>query len=188
MTSPDEGIRAQVRNIEQTSGTPIASWLERIDRSGLIKHTDVVAMLKHDYGLPHGSAHRLSLVARARTEQPPAATPAAITHALYVGNKAALVPIHQRLLETMATLGDDIQQTPKKGYVSLRRHRQFAMIKPGAKEINLGLVLGDVPIGGRLESAATFNALFSHRVRLRAPDEVNQELTEWLRLAYERAA
>jgi hypothetical protein len=188
MTSPDEGIRAQLRNIEQGSGTPITTWLERIDRSGLSKHTDVVAMLKRDYGISHGSAHRLSLVARARADEHPAATPATITHALYPGNKAALVPIHQRLLEIVATLGDDVQQAPKKGYVSLRRRRQFAMIKPGAKEVNLGLSLGDVATGERLESAATFNALFSHRVRLRAADEVDQELTEWLRLAYERAA
>jgi hypothetical protein len=188
MTSPDEGIRAQLRNIEQASGMPIAAWLERIDRSGLTKHTDVVKMLKRDYEMSHASAHRLSLVARARTDETPPATPAAITDALYAGDKAALVPVHQRLLETLATLGDDIEQTPKKGYVSLRRRRQFAMIKPGAREVNVGLILGDVPIGERLESAATFNALFSHRVRLRAPDEVDQELTEWLRLAYERAA
>jgi hypothetical protein len=145
-----------------------------------------VATLKGEHGLSHASAHRLSLVARAR--QTPAPTPAAITAALYTGKKTALIPIHQRLLKFLATLGDDMAQTPKKGYVSLRRRRQFAMIKPGAREVNVGLILGKVPIGGRLESAATFNALFSHRVRIRAPDEVDAQLAAWLRLAYERAA
>jgi Domain of unknown function (DUF4287) len=85
MTSRDESIRAQLRNIEQSSGTPITTWLDRIDRSGLTKHTDVVAMLKREYGISHGTAHRLSLVARTSADERSGAPPATITHALYAG-------------------------------------------------------------------------------------------------------
>jgi hypothetical protein len=44
--------------------------------------------------------------------------------------------------------------------------QQFAMIQPSAAgRIDVGLILRDAPAGGRLESAAGFNALFTHRVR-----------------------
>jgi hypothetical protein len=42
------------------------------------------------------------------------------------------------------------EMAPKKGYVSLRRSKQFAMIQPGARWINVGLVLAGVPVGERL--------------------------------------
>jgi Domain of unknown function (DUF5655)/Domain of unknown function (DUF4287) len=187
MSHPDAGIRSQLRNIEQATGTTIETWLERIAACGLSKHTDVVAMLKRDHGLPHGAAHRLSLLARDRSRSKPPDAEAMIA-ALYGGRRANLVPIHYRLLAAMSTFGDDIELAPKRGYVSLRRRRQFAMVKPGATEVNVGLILADVPAHGRLESAATFNALFTHRVRLRAPEDVDDQLADWLRLAYALAA
>jgi hypothetical protein len=62
------------------------------------------------------------------------------------------------------------------------------MIQPsGASRIDVGLILKDVPAGGRLESAAGFNALFTHRVRLAHPAGLDSELVGWLRSAYDRA-
>jgi hypothetical protein len=62
------------------------------------------------------------------------------------------------------------------------------MIKPAAKHIDLGLILAGQGIGGRLESAATFNALFSHRVRVRSLDDIDDELRRWIAQAYAEAA
>jgi hypothetical protein len=61
------------------------------------------------------------------------------------------------------------------------------MIKPAAKHVDLGLVLPAAPVTERLESAATFNALFSHRVRIRQLGDVDDELARWLGEAYDRA-
>jgi len=85
--------------------------------------------------------------------------------------------------------GDDIELAPKKGYVSLRRRKQFAMIQPSAAgRIDLGLILGDVPAEVRLESAAGFNALFSHRIRVSSTADIDAQLIGWLRQAYDRAS
>jgi Domain of unknown function (DUF5655) len=87
--------------------------------------------------------------------------------ALYAGAKAGLRPIHDAVLGAVLAFGDDIETVPKKGYLSLRRRKQFAMIQPGtSRRVDLGLILGDVPPNGRLEPAARFNAMFTHRVRL----------------------
>ena len=76
---------------------------------------------------------------------------------------------------------------PKKGYLSIRRRKQFAMIKPAARHVDLGLILPATPVSDRLESAATFNALFTHRVRVQSTSDVDAELEGWLRKAYEAA-
>ena len=53
MASVDEGLKAQIRNIEATYGKRIPEWFAIIAASGKTKHTDVVVMLKT--GPPAGS-------------------------------------------------------------------------------------------------------------------------------------
>jgi hypothetical protein len=189
MASVEEGLAAQVRNIEATYGRPMRDWFAVVAASGLSKHTEVVAMLKTTYGMTHGAAHRVSLLARAAAEPAPVAPPdSSPADLLYTGAKAGLRPIHDALMHQVLALGDDIEVAPKKGYLSLRRRKQFAMVQPStASRIDVGLILNDVPAEGRLEPAAGFNALFTHRVRLASLADVNAELVGWLRHAYDRA-
>ena len=95
---------------------------------------------------------------------------------------------HDRIWSAIEALGDDVEVAPKKGYLGLRRRIQFGMIKPAARHVDLALVLPGEPVTDRLESAATFTALFSHRVRVRSEADVDAELVGWIRRAYDRAA
>jgi hypothetical protein len=186
MASVEDGLQAQIRNIEATYGKTMPEWFALISSSGKTKHTEVVAMLKGEYGMTHGAAHRVSLLARQAAEAPHEDT-GDPTAALYTGKKAAARPIHEALMKAVATFGD-VTIAPKKGYLSLRRRKQFAMIQPSATgRIDLGLILKDQPAEGRLEPATGFNALFTHRVRMATVAEVDDELTGWLRLAYDQA-
>ena len=211
MATAEEGIATQIRNIEARYGKTMAQWSAIVAASGLTKHQDVVALLKTEHGLPHGAAHRISLTARQQSTPGSAtpgpaspATPEDPVSALYTGRKAALRPLHETLMTAILALGDDIEIAPKKVYLSLRRGRQFAMIQPsGAGRIDIGLILPATtatpakstapttpaaPAGPRLESAAGFNALFTHRVRLPAGADIDPSLTGWLQLAYQHAA
>jgi len=143
-------------------------------------------MLKREHGLPHGSAHRLSLVARNGAPKADAASTDDPLDALLAATREPLRPIVARLIARVKKLGD-VEVAPKKGYVSLRRRKQFAMIQPGAQLVSLGLVLPDEAPEGRLESAAKFNALFTHRVRIGVEKEVDEAVGRWLRAAYEAA-
>ena len=179
----DAALQSQIRTIETTYGKPLDHWFAVIDASGLTKHNQVVAMLKADHGLAHGAAHRVSLLARQRDAG--AAAPPDPADALYAGAKAGLRPLHDALLGQIRALGPfDI--APKKGYLSLRRRNQFAMIQPStASRIDLGLILpATTPAAGRLEPAATFNPLFTHRVRITAATDLDDELRGWLAAAY----
>jgi hypothetical protein len=180
----DAALQAQIRNIEARYGKPLDHWLAAISASGLTNHTQVVAMLKADHGLAHGAAHRLSLLARQQHDTGPAAgsEPA---DALYAGAKAGLRPLHDALLSQVRALGAfDIAS--KKGYLSLRRRKQFAMIQPSTtSRIDLGLILpAATPVTSRLEPAAKFNPLFTHRVRIAAAADLDDELRGWLATAY----
>jgi hypothetical protein len=182
MATVEQGLQSQLRNIETTYGRSIDEWIGVVRSSGRRRHGEIVAMLKGEHGLSHGAANRVALVAidaiNAQSE------PIEPVEALYAGGKAALRPIHSSLMAAILKLGPDIEVSPKKGYLSLRRRKQFAMIKPGTKHIDVGLILLGRAVGGRLESAATFNALFTHRVRVRSTADIDDELRSWLRDAY----
>jgi hypothetical protein len=64
MSTVDEGLEAQIRNIEEKYGKPLSEWIAIVRNSGLTKHTEIVAMLKSQYGMSHGSEHRVALKAR----------------------------------------------------------------------------------------------------------------------------
>jgi hypothetical protein len=186
MATPEEGLAAQIRNIEQRYGKSMSEWFAVIATSGLTKHTEVVAMLKAEHGLAHGAAHRVSLLSRQAAAPAPASADA--TDDLYAGKKAPLRPLHDRLMAEIGGFGGDVAVVPKKGYLSLRRRKQFAMIQPsGSGRLDVGLILPDVPAAGRLEPAGSFNALFTHRVRVMSADDIDPELTGWLRAAYTSA-
>ena len=191
MATVEEGLKSQVRNIETKYGRPISSWADLIRASGKTKHNDVVALLKSKYGMTHGSAHRVALIVRESmgggselANVDPGADPA---DRLYAGKKSAVRPIHNRLIAGIQSLGDDIEIAPKKGYLSLRRKKQFAMIQPAATRVDVAIILKGEPTTPRLESAATFNALFTHRVRVGSVEEVDRQLVGWLRRAYDQA-
>ena len=142
--------------------------------------------------MSHGSAHRVALKVReaeaASIFMAAEASGRDPVAGLYSGKKAGLKALHYALMTAITTFGDDIELAPKKGYVSLRRKKQFAMIQPTtATRIDLGLILKDVPATERLESAASFNALFTHRVRVNAINDVDAQLVAWLKQAYDLA-
>src|SRR5229473_451719 len=107
MATVDQGIAAQIRNIEERYGRPLSEWFALIAASGLAKHTEVVAMLKAEHGMTHGAAHRVSLLSREAAAPAPASADAA-TDDLYTGKKASLRPLHDRLMTVINGFGGDV--------------------------------------------------------------------------------
>src|SRR5207249_2915097 len=140
--------------------------------------------LKTEHGLTHGYANQVAL--RAVASANPAADGDDPVAAQYAGPKAALKPIYDKLLKVVHGFGKDIEASPKKAYISLRRNKQFAIIQPStATRLDVGLNLKSVKPAGRLEASGTFNAMLTHRVRVESVKEVDAELTKWLRQAYD---
>src|SRR5260221_4893316 len=113
MSTVDEGLEAQIRNIEQQYGKPLNEWIAIVKESGLTKHTDMVAMLKSQYGMSHGSAHRVALKAReadaAGIIKAAEASGRDPISELYTGKKAGLNPLHEARMTVINAFGDEIE-------------------------------------------------------------------------------
>lgn len=188
MASVEEGLKAQIRNIEAKHGRTMDQWASLMAERGLARHGEMMPVLKNEFGISHGNANRVALEVLARAGgSADKAAPADPADQLYAGRKATLRPVHERLMETVRGLGSDVEVAPKKAYLSLRRRKQFALIQPAAAHVDVGLILADEPARGRLEPSGNFNAMFTHRVRVAAPEAVDKELVDWLRKAYDQA-
>jgi hypothetical protein len=176
-----------LRNLEANTGKSIDDWIATARATGQKKHGQIVAILKKEHGLSHGYANQIALRALAVTAPPEASTGDPI-EALYEGSKAQLRPIHDALTAAIKKFGSDVDFSPKKSYVSVRRSKQFALIQPStATRVDVGLILKNVSPSGRLEPSGRFNAMFTHRVRLASVADVDHELIAWLRQAYDKA-
>jgi hypothetical protein len=104
----------------------------------------------------------------------------------YSGSKTALRPLHAAVMASIQEFGP-FEIVPKKGYVSLRRKRQFAMLGPGTKgRLELGLKMKGVETGDRLEALPP-GGMCQYRVFLTRTGEMNDELLGWIKTAYESA-
>jgi len=105
---------------------------------------------------------------------------------IYSGPKANLRPIHDKLMSAINQFGD-FEIAPKKGYVSLRRKRQFAMLGPATNtRFELGINIKDLDTDERLVEQPA-GSMCNYKVRLTEPDQIDETVVNWLRMAYEKA-
>jgi hypothetical protein len=184
----DKATATQLANIEARTGKTLAELTALVAASGLTRHGEIREMLKRDLGMGHGDANTLVHVVLGTDGTSAAAGKSAdeVLDGIYAGPKAALRPIHDAFMSAMAPLGTfDI--APKKAYLSLRRRKQFAQIGPATNmRVEVGLNMKGVPATGRLEALPP-GGMCQYRIRVTAPSEIDAELIEWVRQAYEQA-
>jgi hypothetical protein len=187
MNGVDQATETQLRNIQAKTGRSLDELSALVAASGLTKHGEVRAMLQQELGLGYGDANTLTHVLRQPAADPAAASSADdVLDGIYTGPKAALRPIHDRLMADIEAFGP-FEVAPKKGYVSLRRKKQFAMIGPATNSrVEVGLNARDLAAADRL-TAVPPGGMCQYKVRLGEPDEVDAELVGWLRQAYDAA-
>lgn len=184
--SPEEMAASMIANLKEKTGRTLEEWLVVTGKTGLEKHGLLVKHLKGEHGITHGFAN---LIAHKTLEagKPVAAGDDLVT-LQYAGPKAALRPIYDHLIANISAFGKDVDISPKKAYVSLRRGKQFAIVQPSTRtRVDVGLNLGDREPTDRLEKSGSFNAMVSHRVRVTGAEQVDEELLGWLRAAYEKS-
>jgi hypothetical protein len=185
MAKIEDAVASFERNIEAQTGKSVQAWADLTAASGLSKHGQMVAWLKTEHGLSHAHANHVAKHATRSAAPAPADDPVA---PLFAGGKQSLRPLYDAVLAAATSLGDDVEVAPKKANVSLRRRKQFALVQPSTStRLDLGLILRDRPPAGRLEAAGSFNAMFTHRVRLAGPSDLDEAVVRWLREAYDQA-
>lgn len=183
--TPEEMATAMIANMKEKTGKTLEQWLAVARKTGGDKHGQVVKSLKSDHGLTHGYANLVAHKLLKSDAGSQSAEGTDLVAAQYAGPKAGLKPIYDAVIKAAKACGKDVEISPKKTYVSLRRNKQFALVQPSTRtRVDLGINLRDLPAAGRLEKAGSFNAMVSHRVRLETPADVDAEVKTWLRKAW----
>lgn len=190
MSSLEKAIQNQLTNIEQRSGKTLAQLKSLVRKSGLTKHGEIRDFLKRELEMGHGDANLIAQeYLKADSDQPAAAGGGSTSNVLdeiYTGGKAGLRPIHEALMKAVAGFGP-FEVAPKKGYVSLRRKKQFAMLGPGTKgRFELGLNLKGVKPTARLIEQPP-GGMCQFKVFLTDVKDVDRELIAWIQTAFDSA-
>lgn len=180
----DKALATQLANIEKRTGKTLTELHAAIQKSGLSKHSELVAMLKGDFGMGHGDANTLVQVHK-RSSEPAAATNDPLDE-IYVGAKAGLRPIHEQLLKQLGKFGA-FEIAAKKGYVSLRRKKQFATVGPATKsEIEIGLNAKSEKVGAPFTRLPP-GGMCQFKTRIGSTDAIDSSLLAALKIGYDEA-
>ncbi len=185
--SPDEMAAAMIANMKEKTGKTLPQWLKIAKGAKLEKHGQILKFLKTEHGMTHGFANLVAHKTLA-SDAGSAGSSDELIEAQYAGAKADLRPIYDALIKEIKKFGKDVEISPKKSYVSLRRSKQFGLIQPSTKtRVDVGINSKGAKAAGRLEKSGSFNAMVSHRVKVGDAKEVNRELIGWLKKAYTEA-
>lgn len=181
-----QAVANQLKNVEEKTGKKLDEWKSIINNSGLSKHGELVNMLKEKHGLGHGNANMLVHEAK-QSSSMAAENQDDLISEQYKG-KDELRKWYDELIEKVKAFGTDVELSPKKAYVSLRRKKQFALVQPSTKtRIDIGLNIKNVEPSGKLEASGSWNAMCSHRIKIESEKDVTPDVLKWLKQAYEQA-
>ncbi|WP_420130356.1 DUF5655 domain-containing protein [Longimicrobium sp.] len=188
MSTPEQALATQLRNIEGKTGKDLAALRAAVAGSGKTKHGEVRAWLMETYGLGYGDANTLTHFTSGSKGTAPGADDGAADPLadIYTGKKAHLRSVHDAVMAAIQPWGD-FEVAPKKAYVALRRKKQFAMLGPKtADRAELGINLKDDVASERIVAQKP-GGMCQYAVALMGPDDLDAEVLSVLRRAYDAA-
>jgi Domain of unknown function (DUF5655)/Domain of unknown function (DUF4287) len=190
MDNLQKARETQLRNIEAKTGKNLDAIRQIIEKSGLKKHGEIRSFLMQELGLGHGDANSVVHYALETDGQTAAEAKGlsddAVLDEIYTGKKAGLRPLHDAVMDVINGLGE-FEIAPKKGYISLRRKKQFAMLGPATNEaIELGLNIKENLPTNRLKAQPP-NSMCQYKLRLSQTSELDSDVKSWLKIAFEGA-
>ena len=185
--SIDPQLQTMIDNMPEKTGKTLTDWYQVIASSGAEKHGEIMNVLKGEHGVTYGYANTIAILFR---DQAAGGSPTEqdLVSAQYAGPKAELKSVYDALLNDVSKFGSDIEVAPKKSYVSLRRKKQFAIVQPStSSRIDLGLNLKGVDATERLEGGKVFSGMCTHKVKLSSVNDIDKEVINWLKKAYDQS-
>ena len=178
-------FQAYLDNVKAKTGKSPEDFANIAKARGLTKHGEMVKWLKADFGLGHG--HATAIAGVIMKQGVPKASKVEKFNALFKGKKERWREPCERLIEILKSFGSDVDAKPGGTYVSLLRDdKKFGILQPASGDrLDIGIKLKAQAAEGRFESSGSWNVMVSHRVRISDPKEIDEELIDWLRGAYE---
>ncbi|MFO0889210.1 MAG: DUF5655 domain-containing protein [Isosphaeraceae bacterium] len=191
---PSVGVmQAWISGLLTKTGRTLEEWVELVQDEGPETERERRAWLKVKHGLGGNASWWIAQRAEGRGAEdgdPEAYLRAAhgYVDSMFAGQKAALRPIYERILDLAAKLGADVKVCPCKTMIPLYRRHVFAEIRPATSaRLDLGLALGKLDAPDRLVVTGGYEKKdrITHRIALATVSQVDSEVKKWLKHAYD---
>jgi predicted transport protein len=181
----DKAVQTMLDNMKEKTGHSLDEWKAIIVKKKFAKHGEIVKFLKEEHKVTHGYASEIALKALASDAASAADTDDLLDNQ-YKG-KESLKPFYEKLIKEIQKFGGDFEIAPKKTYVSLKRKKQFIILNPASKtRFEIGFNLKGVEPKGKLEAEKP-NGICSHKINLAAITEIDKEVIDWIKVAFDKA-
>ena len=182
----DEMSHTMLLYLEEKTDKILDQWIQIVNSSRVTNYKEIIDYLKSEYDLTYGYANLIALKTRASKEGK-LPTWGSLVDTQYPGNKRDLRPIYDVIIERVTRFGTDVEIAPKKAYVSLRHSVQFAIVQLSTKtSVDVGIYLNGTD-REKLEPSGSIDDMVTHRVRITERDQIDEQLFQRLKTAYEAA-
>ncbi len=181
----DKATQTMIENLHKNTGKSLVQWIQIVKSQNFVKHGEIVKFLKEQHELTHGFANLVAHKAN-ESDAGSADNQNDLITKQYKG-KEHLKSFYDKLISEIQSFGNDIEIAPKNSYVSLRRKIQFATLNPATKtRYEIGINLKGQEPTGKLEAEKP-NAMCSHKINITDINDIDKEVIEWIKTAYENA-
>jgi predicted transport protein len=181
----DKTVTTMLENLKGKTGYSLEEWKKLIAKQSISKHGEIVKFLKEKHSVTHGYASEIALKVLGSDADSTTNTDELIV-SQYKG-KEHLKPYYDKLISEINKFGSDFEIAPKKTYVSLKRKKQFIILNPASKtRFEIGFNLKGVEAKGKLENEKP-NGICSHKINLSDITEIDKEVINWIRMAFDNA-
>jgi predicted transport protein len=181
----DKTVLAMIENLKEKTGYALDEWKGIISKEGFSKHGEIVKFLKETHNVTHGYASEIALKVIGSDADSTLDTDELIV-SQYKG-KEHLKAYYDKLLAEIQNFGGNFEIAPKKTYVSLKRKKQFVILNPASKtRFEIGFNLKGVEPKGKLEAEKP-NGICSHKINLSDINEIDKEVVDWIKMAFDNA-
>jgi uncharacterized protein DUF5655/uncharacterized protein DUF4287 len=177
---------AGLRNINERTGKTLEQWIQIVKKQGPADEKARPEWLRKQ-GLTTNYAGWVAARASGHGGRENY-DPDGLVNAMYAGSKAALRPIHERLLKLGLSIAKDIKACPCSTIVPFYRNHVIAQIKPTTlTRIDMGFALGGMKPTGRLIDTGGFakKDRITHRIPITSLADIDDEVKRWFKKAYE---
>lgn len=181
----DKAEQTMLENLFKNTGKTLEQWIVIVKNQNFEKHGQILKFLKEQHSFTHGFANMVAMKSR-EADSGSVENKEELIEKQYNG-KEQLKLLYDRLLSEVMKFGNDVEVAPKNTYVSLRRKTQFATLNPATKtRFEIGINLKGQEPKGKLEPEKP-NAMCSHKINLVDIKDIDKEVIEWIRIAYDNA-
>lgn len=181
----DHTVATMLVKLKEKTGRSLDEWKSAIAKEHFSKHGEIVKFLKETHQVTHGYASEIALKVLGSDADSSENTDELIV-SQYKG-KEHLKAYYDLLLAEVNKFEGEFEIAPKKTYVSLKRKKQFVILNPASKtRFEIGFNLKGVEPKGKLEAEKP-NGICSHKINLANIDEIDKEVMDWIKMAFERA-